>query len=356
MLLLAVACGGGEVEEARPPRPVRQHVVGYAAGGAVRTFSGTAQAGRIVNLSFRSSGVITKFDLRLGQRVGARRLLARLDNVSARLAYEQALSALNSAASQMNTAKLALDRTRALYEVGTASLGDLESAKNSFRTAEASHESSRRSVEIQQEQLKYGVIYAPEAGTIAAVSAEINENVSAGQTVAVLNAGSEMKIALGLPESVINQVSVPMQVSVSFSALPDRSFSGRVTEVSPSVDASTATYPVRIIIDDASEDIRTGMAADVAFGLGGRSATSGALVIPSSSVGEDSAGRFVFLILPEGGDREGAGKTASVHKQHITIGDLTAEGFVVREGLEAGQAIATAGLQTLLDGQRVRIQ
>jgi hypothetical protein len=62
------------------------------------------------------------------------------------------------------------------------------------------------------------------------------------------------------------------------------------------------------------------------------------------------------LILPEGGDREGAGKTASVHKQHITIGDLTAEGFVVREGLEAGQAIATAGLQTLLDGQRVRIQ
>lgn len=348
--LLAAGCGSDDVEAKAAPRPVRQHLVGYAEGEVTRTFSGTAQTGRIVNLSFRSSGVITRLDVALGQTVRPRQLLARLDNVSARLAYEQAVSSLNSAASQMNTAKLALDRTRALYEVGTNSLGDLESAKNSFRTAEASHESSQRSVEIQQDQLQYGFIYAPEAGTIAVVTAELNENVSSGQTVAVLNAGSEMEIALGLPESVINRVSPRMEVGVAFSALPGESFAGRVTEVSPSLDDNTATYPVRIVIDSPSGDIRTGMAANVSFDFDHGTEASSTLVVPANSVGEDSDGRFVFLV------QRGAGDSASVQKQHITVGSLTAEGFVILEGLAAGQSIATAGLQTLLDGQQVRVQ
>ena len=47
---------------------------------------------------------------------------------------------------------------------------------------------------------------------------------------------------------------------------------------------------------------------------------------------------------------------ASVRKQHVTIGRLTAEGFEILEGLTAGQIIATAGLQTLLEGQQVQLQ
>ena len=47
-------------------------------------------------------------------------------------------------------------------------------------------------------------------------------------------------------------------------------------------------------------------------------------------------------------------ETATVRKQVVRIGELTPEGFEVLDGLEAGQKIATAGLQTLLDGQRVR--
>ena len=56
--------------------------------------------------------MITRLDVRLGDRVSQGQLLAELDNVAARLAYEQALSQLNSAESQMNTARLALERTR----------------------------------------------------------------------------------------------------------------------------------------------------------------------------------------------------------------------------------------------------
>lgn len=348
-LILAAACGSEPPPEEKTLRPVIYQEVGFQGGAVVRTFSGTAETDKIIDLSFRTSGILTRFDLRVGQTVRRGELLAQLDNLPARLSYEQAISSLNSAASQMNTAKLNFERVRSLYEKGSASLSDFENAKNSFRTAEASHESAQRSVAIQKEQIGYASIYAPENGTIASVVAEIDENVNAGQPVAVLNAGSEMEIRLGLPENVINGVSERMEVQITFPSLPGESFQGVVTEVSPSVDPNAATYPVRVTIVEPSNEIRSGMTANVTFAFGATENVTSTLVVPAKAVGEDENGRFVFLI-------QEAGTSSTVKKQPVQVGALTADGFVIQEGLSAGQKIATAGLQTLLDGQEVRLQ
>lgn len=349
MTILLCSCGGKEEATKKVLRPVKFQEVGFLGGQKVRTFSGTAQTDKIINLSFRSSGIIVVFDMKLGQKVKKRQLLAKLDNVASRLSYEQAVTTLNSAASQMNTAKLSLNRVRALYEKGSSALSDFEAAKNSFKTAEESYESAKRGVDIQAEQIQYGFIYAPEDGTIASISAEVDENVQAGQTVAVLNSGTDMEISLGIPESVINGVTPDMEVEVAFSALANEKFRGRVTEVAPSVDANTSTYPVRVVVTNPSDAIKSGMAANVTFDFGDQKANTNILVVPTHAVGEDSNGRFVFLV-------EDKGEVATVKKHPITIGSLSTEGFEVINGLSAGQKIAVAGLQTLLDGQEVKLQ
>ncbi len=346
--LLFLSCGEEEKKEVKFVRPVKSHIVSFVGGEKVRTFSGTAQTEKIINLSFRNTGIITEFDIKLGQRVKKGQLLAKLDNVQSRLAYEQSVTQLNSAASQMNTAKLNLNRIRSLYEKGSTSLSDFEAAKNSFKTAEEGYRSAERGVDIQREQIRYGYIYAPEDGIIASISAEVDENVSPGQTVAVLNAGTEMEIQLGLPESVINRVNQDMQVKVGFSALPENEFNAKVTEVAPAVDANTATYPVKVMVTNPSDDIKSGMAANVTFDFSDHSPGQQELVVPAHAVGEDSDGRFVFLI-------EESGEEAKVVKHPISVGELTTEGFVVTSGLSSGQKIATAGLQTLLDGQEVKL-
>ncbi len=345
LLLLVSSCGKEVKEVKKAIRPVQFQEVGYIGGEKIRTFSGTAKTDKIINLSFRNNGIISKFNIRLGQIVKKGELLGTLDNVQSRLSYEQAVSSLNSAASQMNTAKLSLNRIRTLYEKGGASLSDFESAKNSYKTAQESHESAKRSVSIQEEQIRYGFLYAPENGIIATVNAEIDENVTAGQNIAVLNAGTDMEIYLGIPESVINRVKPKMKVEVSFTAIPNKKYLGEVTEISPSVDSNTATYPVRLKIINPSEEIKTGMAANVTFDFG--SATKfdlKTLIVPAKAVGEDANGRFVFLI-----------EDGRVKKQKIKVGTLTTNGFEILEGLKVGQKIATAGLQTLLDGQDVKM-
>lgn len=348
IVLLLFSCGEKEVKEVEVLRPVKYSEVTYIGGEKSRQFSGTAKTEKIVNLSFRSSGIITKLDMKLGKKVKKGQLLGTLDNVSARLNYESSIAAKNSAESQMNTAKLSLNRVRTLYEKGSASLSDYEAAKNSHRTAVASFESSKRSVAIQQDQIQFGYLYAQEDGVIASVAAEVDENVSPGQVVGVLNAGTAIEIALGLPESVINAVKKDMKVKVSFTAIADEVFNAVITEVAPAIDTNTSTYPITVMVTDTDERIKSGMAANVLFEFVNEDLTKEMIVVPSSAVGEDGNGRFVFLV-------EGDSIKATVKKQAITIGNLTSQGFEVKTGLKPGQKIAVAGLQTLLDGQDVKL-
>ena len=330
-------------------RPVKYQEVGFNKEGKYRSFSGTTQTDKVISLSFRNSGIITDFNIKLGQKVKKGQLLAKLDNVQARLSYEQSITQLNSAESQMNTSKLSLNRVRALYEKGSSSLSDFESAKNAYKTAQESYESAKRGVDIQKEQVRYGYLYAPETGVIADVIAEVDENVSPGQTIAILNAGKEMEITLGIPESVINGIQLEKNVKINFSAIPNRQFEGEVSEVAPTVDPNNLTYPVRVKVLKAVEEIKSGMTATVIFDFNEVTSDKKALVVPAKAVGEDSQGRYVFLVVEKGNE-------AIVKKQRITIGKLSGEGFEIKSGLSAGQKIAIAGLQTLLDGQQVRLR
>lgn len=333
-------------------RPVRYEVVGTSDTQNIRTFSGVAKAGDEIELSFRSNGIITELNVKVGQQLKKGDLIAKLDNVQANLAYEQSVSALNSAKSGMNTAKSNLDRIKSLYEKGSNSLSDYEAAKNSYQSALDQFESAKRNKSIQASQISYGIIRAPKDGIIALKNNDLNETVSAGQVIAVLNAGKDINVVVGLPENLINKTSIGMETDLSFSSIEDTSFKGSIIEIAPIADVSSATYPVKVDIINPSEDIKPGMATNVTFNFSAAAETNtdNALVVPVKAVGEDGNGNFVFII--ESAD----GISGVVKKQTIEISELTSAGFKIKSGLKAGDKIATAGLQTLLNGQKVRLQ
>ncbi len=63
----------------------------------------------------------------------------------------------------------------------------------------------------------------------------------------------------------------------------------------------------------------------------------------------DGTGNYVFLIEPEAND------IGVVKKHRVEVGQIVSDEFEITSGLKSGQYIATAGLQTLLDGQKVRL-
>jgi len=350
VLIFSSACSNKkEPEQKEKLRPVKYAEVTYSGVGQIRSFNGTARSDKEINLSFRTSGILTTLNISAGQKVFKGELLAQIDNSEARLSLEQSLSSLNSSKANLNTSTSTLERTKTLFEKGSASLSDYENEKSSFASAEANFESAKRTVEIQKKQVGYGIIYAPADGIIAAKNVENNENVSAGSVIAILNAGSFMEISLGMPENVINRIHKGMKITAKFPALQGKAFEGVVNEISPSVESGSATYPVRIKLLGQTSEVKSGMAANITFTFP-KTDNQEILIVPISAVGEDSKGNFVYIIEKQ---NESVGL---IKKQHFTIGELSPVGFEVKSGLKSGQIVATAGLQTLLDGQKVSLK
>ena len=348
--MICFQCNKKEAAKEEILKPVKFIVLGSNPSDQTRTFTGTAKAGNEIELSFRDTGIIERVNVKKGQRIKKGDLIASLDNLEANLNYERAVIEVNSTESGMNTSKAELERVKTLYEKGSAPLKDYQSAKNNYQNALSQFEAAKRNLEIQRSRISYGIIYSPSDGIIAKTSGKENERVPAGHVFAILNAGDKKKVGMELPENIINQVTIGLKVDIEFSTLPDVSFAGNVIEVSPITSSNAATYPVDIEINNPSEQIRPGMSANVTFNFSSSNEQQeNTIIVPIKAVGEDSKGNFVFLIETEDNLSGVAIKTK------VEIGDITATGFEIKSGLQLGQIIATAGLQTLLDGQKVKL-
>lgn len=350
LAVLSVQCGSKESQKEDVLRPVKSIVVETNNAAQIRSFNGTAKAGNEIELSFRESGVIQQINVKKGQKVKKGDLIATLDNLEANLNFERSVTEVNSAESARNTSRAELDRIKLLYEKGSTPLKDYQSAKNNYQKTVSLYEAAVRNQEIQRSKLKYGVITAPGNGIIANTAGKVNERVQTGHVFAILNAGEKKKVELELPENVINHVSVGKKVDIEFSTLAAPAFIGEVIEVSPITSEDATTYPIEIEIIDPVAEIRPGMAAKVTFNFSDKTADKqGKVMVPIKAVGEENSRNFVFVIDSEDNI------TGTVRKQTIQIGEITANGFEVESGLETGQIIATGGLQSLLEGQKVKL-
>ena len=261
---------------------------------------------------------------------------------------------IQSAKSQLISSKATYQRIEKLYENNSVSISEFEQAKSALETTQAQHEAalaqvtaSQKQVESARNQVSYARLTAPFSGVITMVNVEENEFIGAGSPIAMLNAVSAPEINVGVPEIFITRIKRGQKVGVNFSTLPEVTFDGTVSEVSFSA-AGGATYPVIISIDNPTENIRPGMAASVFFHFDGDQTARSLPVAPIQAIGEGTDGHFVFLL-------EKNGETYQVRKQDIEIGELLGNGFEVKQGLKAGDLVATAGLNSLLPGMKVQL-
>jgi len=328
-------------------RPVRYMEVTTGGSGSLRVFTGTAKTGIESKLSFKVGGTIKKINVKVGDFVNKGAVIAVLDDTDYRIKVKEAEAGLKQAESQALNTKNNYARVKTLYETNSVSKSELDGARAQYESATANVEGMRSTLEYARLQLSYTRLLAPVSGSIAVSNSENNENVQIGEIIAILIVGKDMEIELGIPENVINRIKTGMNVSITFPSL-NNTFNGVVSEVSPSIDVNSSTYPVSIKILNPTIDMKSGMAANVTFKFEGSSSKE-VLVVPIAAVGEDSDGRFVFLVEPD------SGNIAIIKKQHIQIGELTSDGFEVVSGLSLSQKVATAGLQSLIEGQKVRI-
>ncbi len=352
-LLLAImafsACTKKEVSKEEVLRPVRYQEVLASGGVQLKTFSGSARAGIETKLSFKVSGTVQTITVKVGEQIKAGKLISSVDPSDYILQYKEADAAVSRADAEEKNAKSGYERLALLYENQNASLAEFESARTQYESARAFEKSAKQRRKLAKSQLDYTRLCTPLDGIVAEVNVEENENVQLGQSIILLNSGSDIEVTVAIPELYISRIKVGDAVKVAFTAIRDKTHEGVVTEVSFATGRSATTYPVTIKINDPDEGIRPGMAVDVLFTFI-YEGSENKMLVSAFSVSEDKDGVFVYVVAT--GEQDGVG---IIQKKPVSVGELTNEGIEITTGLEEGDKVVSAGVSRITAGMKVKL-
>jgi len=130
-------------------------------------------------------------------------------------------------------------------------------------------------------------------------------------------------------ERDIGQVKVGQQVKLAINAYPDKSFTGTVAYIYPTLKAETRTIPVRIELANPGGLLKPAMYASVELAVGARDKV---VTVPVSAV-IDSGVRQVVLVQKAAGRYE---------PREVKLGARSDEHVEVREGVAEGEPVVVA--------------
>lgn len=179
-------------------------------------------------------------------------------------------------------------------------------------------------------------VYAEAGGVVQSLEARDGAYVKPGDAVLRLQSYADVWVKAHIAEEDAALVSSGAPVELSFPSAPDAPREGRIDYVYPTIDPTTRTLEVRIVVDNEAGYLRPGAFADVAFAVD----SGEKLSIPSEAVLRSSMGGHVILAL-------GDGRFAP---RSVETGVSAAGRTEILVGLERGERVVVSG-QFLLDSE-----
>jgi len=170
-------------------------------------------------------------------------------------------------------------------------------------------------------------------------------NTPAGKAAVItLMQINPLKAKINISERFYPLIRNGMKASVKVDIFPDKSFSGEVFRVYPTISADTRTFPVELIISNNNEILRPGMFARVSLDMG----ETDALIVSAIAVlkQEGTNDRYVFI----------AENDSVARKVIVQIGQRFDDKIeIVSDEIKEGDNIIIAGQEKLLDGSNIKV-
>ncbi|GAB1343604.1 efflux RND transporter periplasmic adaptor subunit [Gemmatimonas sp.] len=335
MLPLLAACSTADspTPELRvPPVPVTVATIGEVGASEQVTVTGTFVSRDEIPLAFKIGGVVARVHVDEGATVQRGQILAALDLREIDAAVAKAQVAVDKAErDQARVQRLAAD--------SVATLAQLQDATSALTAARADLAAAR----VNRD---YAIITAPEAGTVLQRLVTPGANVAPGAPLFTLGGSRRGRVLrAGLPDRDALKVKLNDRATVTFDAVPSRSFEGRVLLVGRSADPRTGTYSVEISLAGA-DMLPSGLVGNARIVVSGTSAVSTIPVDALLEVNHDSATVFLPQAQTDG--------TLRAVPQRVRVSQLSGDRATV-DGLRPGTRVVAKGASYATAGAALRI-
>jgi membrane fusion protein (multidrug efflux system) len=343
-----LACGGGDSAGGPPQgQPPQASPVEVATARldplSVRLASvGSMQADNIVEVRPETAGKVASIPVDEGQTVARGAVLVRLDDRELAAELAAAEAAVHRNETELANLETRLQRNRGLFETGAISRQTLDDLESSHEAAAARLEEARAQRDLAARRLDKMVLRAPFAGTAGSRDVYPGDFVKEGQALFTLVDADPLRVEFTVPEQYVDRLEIGSPVTVQVRSLPGRDFAGRLSFISPRVDATSRTVSLKAEVPNPDGQLRAGQFADVELELERR---EDALVVPEAAIVPRGGENYVFVVDGEGKARE----------RKVVLGQRETGRVEVRSGVAAGDRVVVAGQQRLRDGSPVQL-
>nr|WP_208620315.1 efflux RND transporter periplasmic adaptor subunit [Actinobacillus porcitonsillarum] len=273
--------------------------------------TGSVRASQRTEVGAQVSGKIISLNVKLGQAVKKGDLIAEIDASNQSNSLSTAEASLASYQAKLKSAQVALEvaqsnyaRLSKLYKSDSASLSDLETAKNTLASAKATVDEVKSQIQTAQisvndakTNLNYTQIISPMDGIIVSVPVSVGQTVNSNQTsptIVQVADLSKMLIKLEISEGDIAQVQEGQEIRFTTLAEPNRAYQSKIDTVDPALTTLTDNnyteesgnteaiyYYANALVDNADNRLRIGMTVQGQVNIAKR---ENVLVVPTSTL------------------------------------------------------------------------
>jgi RND family efflux transporter MFP subunit len=339
--------------------------------------SGTLAAENEVTISSQVEGVVSRILADLGDRVSAGQLLVELDREKLQYNLDQQKAALarslarygatepgnlppvdqtpdvKRAAAELNQARQGFERASELSKRQLVPQQTVDDADSALRAKQAGYDSALQNAKnlaadidasnavarLADRQLRDASIRAPFDGYVQRRLVSLGELVKTQMPVMSVVRVDPLKVMAEIPEGLAPWVHGGQPVDLQVDAYPDRGFTGKVSRISPAVNAQTRAFAFEALVPNGEGLLKPGTFVRVKLTT---NHAEQLLTLPYAALQYRYGVNRAFVVT---GDH--------IVGREVKLGDRLGDRIEILGGVAAGDVVAMTDVDNLADGMKV---
>ncbi|MGJ1434378.1 efflux RND transporter periplasmic adaptor subunit [Sphingobacterium siyangense] len=301
------------------------------------------------------NGILERVLVQEGAYVEKGQALFLIDSRPYREAYNDAKAQLSIAQAEVQTAKIEVEKLKALVDNRVVSNYQLKTAQASYDAAVAGERKAMAKIENAKITLNFTTIKAPVSGYIGRLGKKTGSLVapSDAQSLTYLSDNREVHAYFSVGEadfvafkdglqgrSIDEKLKNSAAVNLVLSGGADYPVTGQLDMVDAAFDRSTGAITLRATFPNRQGLLRSGNTGRIRLGL----RQHGVVAVPQAATFEMQDKLFAYVV-------DQHNKTQQVA---LTVTGAAGNSYYISNGLASGDRLILKGLESLKDGMAVK--
>ena len=262
---------------------------------------------------------------------------------------------MRRASAELAQARSAFDRAKELLRRELVSQQAFDDAQAELQTKQAGHEvalqnsrnlsasiqASEAAMKLADRQLRDTEIRAPFDGYVERRLINLGELVKEQMPVMAIVRLDPLKVTAEIPERMAPWIDNGRPVEMHVDAYPTRTFTGKVTRISPAVNTGTRAFPFEAVVPNSDGVLKPGTFARVHVESG---KVDEVLTLPFAALQYRYGVNRAFVVS---GDR--------LEMRELQVGERLGDRIEVTSGVKPGERVVVSDVETLNGGELVAV-